>query len=48
MAKAQHRMKHSDFLVGPVVENPPSNARDMGLIPDLAGNSPQFTGSNKT
>ena len=33
MAKAQHRMKHSDFLVGPVVENPPSNARDMGLIP---------------
>ena len=26
-----------DFLVGPVVKNPPSNAGDMGLIPGPGG-----------
>ena len=32
---ASKRIKYRDFLGGPVVKNPPSNARDTGLIPGL-------------
>ena len=35
--------KHKDFPGGPVVKNPPSNARDVGLIPGRGTEIPQAT-----
>ena len=35
--------KYKDFPGGPVVKNPPSNARDMGLIPGWGTKIPQAT-----
>ena len=35
---------HQDFLGGPVVENPPSNAGDEGWIPGQGTRIPHATG----